>query len=546
MTKSIKLGIIGWVLIASFSSFAQSEIDKTETELITETLMNYIDGTGNGHLDRLRKAFHPDFNLYSVTEEDSLRIWEGRDYISNFKEGKKSNRIGRIISIDFEKDAAVAKAEIEIPGWRIFTDYFLLLKYEGSWKIVHKSYTWKELPKISSVADNQQNVKSAAEQRLVQTGIQEVDEWLKESKKRNDFTVNESSLNAFGYRLLYNSNKPKDAIKVFDLVVELYPESANAYDSAAEGYKEIGNFEKSIEYYRKAIEINGSVQFYQLGYLEGTTYQPTSIPTDATKLFQKEGDWEKDTAFVYVQGGPDLQLNIGPRDGLHLMPNPSNLLKIYPYQSQMLNPEMLASNPILTKEQSAIENAKSVEILDRVIKYLVTNKKKVFLIGHSYGASISMEYVHSKENLTERVVLMGLDLDEDISSWKTMKSGEYIRWKDGTNPYAKTVFEGINSNHPSQPSFHRVADNLGRIVESNMAKKYTELYKDDDFKDIISVHATMDEANGKKSKEEIAILQQKGSVIVEIEGDHHDMLTSEFMAELYEHLVSGKVLKSKY
>ena len=38
-------------------------------------------------------------------------------------------------------DAAIAKAEILIPNWRVYTDYFLLLKYEGSWKIVHKSYT---------------------------------------------------------------------------------------------------------------------------------------------------------------------------------------------------------------------------------------------------------------------------------------------------------------------------------------------------------------------------------------------------------------------
>jgi len=109
--------------------------------------MNYIDGTANGEIDKLRKAFHPDFNLYSVTKEDSLRVWKGEEYIGGIEPGKKSNRIGRIISIDFENNAAIAKAEILIPNWRVFIDYFLLLKYEGSWKIVHKSYTWRELPK---------------------------------------------------------------------------------------------------------------------------------------------------------------------------------------------------------------------------------------------------------------------------------------------------------------------------------------------------------------------------------------------------------------
>ncbi|PKH50952.1 dehydrogenase [Tenacibaculum sp. Bg11-29] len=119
---------------------------QTDLELITTTLNDYIEGTANGNPDKLKKAFHPDFNLYTITS-DSLWIRSGREYISNVKKGEKNNRIGRIISIDYEKDAAIAKAEIIIPNWRIFTDYFLLLKYKGEWKIVHKSYTWREYPK---------------------------------------------------------------------------------------------------------------------------------------------------------------------------------------------------------------------------------------------------------------------------------------------------------------------------------------------------------------------------------------------------------------
>lgn len=126
---------------------AQTENSKSEIEQITATLMDYIEGTANGQPERLKKAFHPDFNLYTVTEADSLRIRSGKEYIANIKEGEKSDRIGRIISIDYENDAAIAKAEIVIPNWRIFTDYFLLLKYEGAWKIVQKSYTWRVYPK---------------------------------------------------------------------------------------------------------------------------------------------------------------------------------------------------------------------------------------------------------------------------------------------------------------------------------------------------------------------------------------------------------------
>lgn len=131
--------------LSVLSVSAQNDNSKSEIEQITATLMNYIEGTANGEPEKLKKAFHPDFNLYAI-KNDSLWIRSGETYISNVKKGEKSNRIGRIISIDFENDAAIAKAEILIPNWRIFTDYFLLMKYQGSWKIVQKSYTSRPIP----------------------------------------------------------------------------------------------------------------------------------------------------------------------------------------------------------------------------------------------------------------------------------------------------------------------------------------------------------------------------------------------------------------
>lgn len=119
---------------------------KSDSDQITAVLLDYIEGTANGQPERLRKAFHPSFNLYTVTK-DTLWIRSGKEYIANIKVGEKSNRIGEIISIDIENDAAIAKVKIVIPNRRIFTDYFLLLKYEGSWKIVNKSYSWREWPK---------------------------------------------------------------------------------------------------------------------------------------------------------------------------------------------------------------------------------------------------------------------------------------------------------------------------------------------------------------------------------------------------------------
>jgi len=133
------------VILKGNSKNTNKSLQKNDLEQVTETLLHYIEGTANGQPERLRKVFHPKFNLFTVAK-DTLWIRSGEQYISNVKAGEKVNRIGKIISIDIEKDAAIAKAEIVIPNLRIFTDYFLLLKYEGSWKIVHKSYSWTDLP----------------------------------------------------------------------------------------------------------------------------------------------------------------------------------------------------------------------------------------------------------------------------------------------------------------------------------------------------------------------------------------------------------------
>lgn len=143
-------------LAAAGAALAQN---KTDTEQVNDTLHDYMEGVANGQPERLRKAFHPDFKLYATTPEKKLLIRSGEQYIKDVTAYGKMNRIGRIVSTDIENDVATAKVEILVPGSRLFTDYFQLVKYEGSWKIIHKSYTWKAAPKsgkkILFIASNQ-------------------------------------------------------------------------------------------------------------------------------------------------------------------------------------------------------------------------------------------------------------------------------------------------------------------------------------------------------------------------------------------------------
>ncbi|MGB5818205.1 MAG: nuclear transport factor 2 family protein [Saonia sp.] len=138
----------GWKIVHKIinlkSTAITEELPEDESSNITKlnaTLLDYIEGTANGQLSRIHKAFQKGFNLYYV-KEGTITILEGEKYLGNFKEGKKNNRIGKVLGVDFEGDAAFGKVEVRMPEReRRVIDYLLLLKIEGDWKIIHKSFT---------------------------------------------------------------------------------------------------------------------------------------------------------------------------------------------------------------------------------------------------------------------------------------------------------------------------------------------------------------------------------------------------------------------
>ncbi len=70
----------------------------------------------------------------------------------------------------------------------------------------------------------------------------------------------EGQFNKAGYNLL-GSGRKEEALFVFEMTANLFPDSANVWDSLAEGYLKLNNKEKAIEYYEKALKMDpkGSV-----------------------------------------------------------------------------------------------------------------------------------------------------------------------------------------------------------------------------------------------------------------------------------------------
>lgn len=63
----------------------------------------------------------------------------------------------------------------------------------------------------------------------------------------------EDQLNVLGYQLM-NRNMYEEAIEIFRLNVEQYPQSGNTYDSLAEAYMNNGNKELAVKFYLKSLE----------------------------------------------------------------------------------------------------------------------------------------------------------------------------------------------------------------------------------------------------------------------------------------------------
>ena len=79
-------------------------------------------------------------------------------------------------------------------------------------------------------------------------------------KSHPSFEIPEGNLNTLGLQLVLNPNTSLQGINVFLLATELYPNSANLYDSLAEGYLFIGDKEKAIESFEKSLELNSQNQ----------------------------------------------------------------------------------------------------------------------------------------------------------------------------------------------------------------------------------------------------------------------------------------------
>ena len=95
---------------------------------------------------------------------------------------------------------------------------------------------------------------------------------------------NEDELTMYGYSLLW-SNLTEEAIVIFKLIVEQFPESSNPYDSLGEGYMVNGDTTRAIANYKRSLALNPD-NFNAEDQIERMRY-PDRVPPSPAELFVK-------------------------------------------------------------------------------------------------------------------------------------------------------------------------------------------------------------------------------------------------------------------
>ena len=113
---------------------------------IVSALDLFFDGFYEGDVNKLKLIFHPNCHLYSAADgplvKDDMATVYKHVLNRHSPANQKQPRYDRIISIDISApESGFAKVQIAF-GDRFFTDYLSLLKIDGRWQIISKTFTY--------------------------------------------------------------------------------------------------------------------------------------------------------------------------------------------------------------------------------------------------------------------------------------------------------------------------------------------------------------------------------------------------------------------
>jgi len=126
------------------------------------------------------------------------------------------------------------------------------------------------------------------------------------AKKVSEYDFGEPELNTLGYQLLQMKKVP-EAIEIFKLNVEAYPQAFNTYDSLGEAYAVHGDKELAIANYKKSLEFNPN-NAGATRAIASLTNAPTEAKVDPRVYESYVGEYELAPNFIITITNEDGKL----------------------------------------------------------------------------------------------------------------------------------------------------------------------------------------------------------------------------------------------
>lgn len=127
------------ILLLPAAAAAQQQPDE---QAVRAAVNVYLKGHATGDGNVMRKAFLPTAHIEGI-RDGKFVSWTVDEYTSRFS-GKpaadEASRKRTIDRVDLSGTAAMSRATL-VHGATTFTDYFVLLKVDGEWKIANKVYS---------------------------------------------------------------------------------------------------------------------------------------------------------------------------------------------------------------------------------------------------------------------------------------------------------------------------------------------------------------------------------------------------------------------
>lgn len=149
MSPRLLCAVIACALITTSAALAQAPAtpqaaqtqSSADQEGVRAAVNAYLRGHATGDPAHFREAFLPTAHIEGV-RGGKFTSWTVDEYCALFKgvpAADEATRTRTIDSIDISGGAAMAKATLN-HGATVFTDYLVLLKLDGVWKIANKVY----------------------------------------------------------------------------------------------------------------------------------------------------------------------------------------------------------------------------------------------------------------------------------------------------------------------------------------------------------------------------------------------------------------------